>query len=228
MKPLVIIPARGGSKGIPKKNIRLFNGKPLIYYTIEAARELFEDSHICVSTDDDEIMNCVQEIDLPVPFLRPTYLATDTSGTYEVLIHAISYYEKKGFYPDVVILLQPTSPLRNATHIRDALKIFTSDLDMVVSVRESKSNPYSVFIEAENELLTKFLPSNFTRRQDLSKVLEFNGAIYIINVSVLKKKPISEFTVMKKYLMDFASSIDIDDELDWSLAEMFSQKRKLD
>lgn len=227
MKPLIIIPARGGSKGIPKKNIRLFNGKPLIYYTIEAARELFEDSHICVSTDDEEIRNCVQETGLLVPFLRPAYLASDNSGTYEVLIHAIKYYEEKDFYPDVVILLQPTSPLRSAAHIKDALKIFTSDLDMVVSVRESKSNPYSVFIEGENETLTRFLPNNFTRRQDLPKILEFNGAIYIINVNVLKKKPLSEFTVMKKYLMDFASSIDIDDELDWSLAEMLSKKEKL-
>ena len=91
MKILYIIPARGGSKGIPHKNIKLLNGKPLIYYTIDVARQLTTDDHICVSTDDDEIIEVVENYGLKVPFIRPDYLATDTSTTNDVLLHAINF-----------------------------------------------------------------------------------------------------------------------------------------
>ena len=92
MKPLVVIPARGGSKGVPNKNIKLLNGKPLIQYTIEAARKVFTDEQICISTDDLKIKEVVENIGLKVPFMRPAELATDTSGSYEVLLHTLSYY----------------------------------------------------------------------------------------------------------------------------------------
>ena len=94
MKPLIIIPARGGSKGIPRKNIRLLNGIPLIHYTIKAAQDVFDDTFICVSTDDEEIRRVVEQTNLAVPFIRPKELASDFSGTNEVLLHAIEYYEK--------------------------------------------------------------------------------------------------------------------------------------
>ena len=108
MKILVIIPARGGSKGIPHKNIKLFNGKPLIYYTIDCARAICDDEDICVSTDDPEIISVVEQYNLKVPFVRPAELATDTAGTYEVLLHALNYYEQLGKHYDVVMLLQNT------------------------------------------------------------------------------------------------------------------------
>jgi CMP-N,N'-diacetyllegionaminic acid synthase len=107
MKPLIIIPARGGSKGVPRKNIKLLNGIPLIHYTIKAAQQIFENSFICVSTDDIEIKEVAELTSLYVPFLRPKELASDTSGSYDVLLHAIDYYENKGYEADTLILLQP-------------------------------------------------------------------------------------------------------------------------
>lgn len=91
MKPLVIIPARGGSKGLPGKNIKPLNGKPLIQYTIEAAKEVFPEERICVTTDAEEIKSCVESYGLKVPFMRPAALATDQAGTHEVLLHAINF-----------------------------------------------------------------------------------------------------------------------------------------
>ena len=125
MKILVIIPARGGSKGIPHKNIKPLNGKPLIYYTIDCARAICDDADICVSTDDDEIIQVVEDYGLKVPFKRPAELATDTAGTYEVLLHALNYYEQQGRHYDVVMLLQNTSPFRAAEHVKEAITLYS-------------------------------------------------------------------------------------------------------
>lgn len=221
MKPLVVIPARGGSKGIPRKNIKLLGGKPLIQYTIEAAREVFDDVFICVSTDDEEIKTVIESLGLKVPFLRPATLATDTAGTYEVLLHAIGHYENSGYEPDTLILLQPTSPFRTAQHINEALGLFDETCEMLVSVKETKSNPYYVLREENQEgWLVKSKEGNFVTRQDCPKVYELNGAIYIINIDALKAKHLHEFTKVRKYEIDEVSSHDIDSELDWKLAEL--------
>ena len=147
MNILVVIPARGGSKGIPGKNIKPLNGKPLIYYTIDAARCIADDAHICVSTDDDLIIEVVEHYGLRVPFKRPDYLATDTASTYDVLLHALHYYEEKGEHIDVVVLLQATSPFRTGEHVKEALVLYSNEIDMVVSVKETDSNPYYVCFE---------------------------------------------------------------------------------
>ncbi|OFX37859.1 MAG: CMP-N-acetylneuraminic acid synthetase [Bacteroidetes bacterium GWA2_32_17] len=224
MKPLVIIPARGGSKGVPKKNIKILGGKPLINYTIEAAKAVFEDQFIYVSTDDIEIKNIVEQTGLKVPFLRPAELATDTAGTYEVLLHALNYYENLEYFPDTIILLQPTSPFRTAEHIKEAIKLYTPEIDMVVSVKETKSNPYfNLFEEDYKGFLKKSKESEYTRRQDCPKVWEYNGAIYVINVESLKKLQISKFQKIKKYVMDELSSLDIDSEMDFKFAEILKK-----
>ena len=221
MKPLVVIPARGGSKGVPRKNIKELGGRPLIYYTTEAAREVIEDNHIIVSTDDEEIKNVVEKSGLRVPFLRPKELATDEAGTQEVLLHTIEFSEQNGYFPDTLILLQPTSPFRTGKHIKEALDLYHIGLDMVVSVKETKSNPYYVlFEENQDGHLVKSKEGNFNRRQDVPKVWEYNGAIYIINVEYLKSKKISEFTRIKKYVMEEQQSHDIDSLLDWKIAEL--------
>lgn len=225
MKPLVIIPARGGSKGVPGKNIKLLNDKPLIHYTIDAARLNFSDDLICVSTDDEDIRRCVEDIGLKVPFLRPSALSQDNSGTYDVLLHALSYYKSIGYEADVVVLLQPTSPFRNAIHIQNALKLYTSELDMVVSVKETSSNPYYVlFEEDDNGYLIKSKDEVFVTRQECPKVWEYNGAIYIINVNSLMKGKLNSFRKIKKFVMSDVASIDIDSPLDWDLAEVVSNK----
>lgn len=225
MKPLVVIPARGGSKGVPRKNIKLLGEKPLIQWTIDEARKVFSDEVICVSTDDKEIKEVVEKSGLKVPFLRPAELATDTAGTYEVLIHAIGFYEEKGYFPDVLLLLQPTSPFRTTEHIEEAMLLFSQDIEMLVSVKETKANPYYVLREEdENGFLVKSKEFSATRRQDVPKVWELNGAIYIIDVKTLKEKHLSSFKKVKKYVMDEISSYDIDTMLDWKLAEMISRK----
>ncbi len=221
MKPLVVIPARGGSKGVPKKNIKLLNGKPLINYTIEAARDIFDDTVICITTDCQEIKDVVENTTgLKVPFLRPNELATDTAGTYEVLLHALDFYKKNGYKADTLILLQPTSPLRTSQHIKDAIKLYSKDIDMVVSVKQTKSNPYYVLFEDANDgFLAKSKEASFTRRQDCPEVWELNGAIYVINIKSLQKEPIGSFKKTIKFVMNETESIDIDSMLDWVCCE---------
>ncbi|MDD3744823.1 MAG: acylneuraminate cytidylyltransferase family protein [Lentimicrobiaceae bacterium] len=227
MKPLVVIPARGGSKGVPRKNIKLLGGKPLIQYTIEAAREVFPDEVICVSTDDKEIKSVVESLGLKVPFLRPPELAIDQAGTYEVLLHAIDFHEKNGYLPDTLILLQPTSPFRTGKHIKEALELFDKRCEMVISVKETKSNPYYTLREENEEgWLIKSKEGHFDRRQDAPTVWELNGAIYIIKVSVLKKKLLDRIKKTGKYKMNEISSIDIDSQLDWDFAEFLIQNKK--
>lgn len=221
MNALVVIPARGGSKGVPGKNIKLLNGKPLIHYTIDEARKIFDDGQIIISTDSEEIKVCAEKTGLKVPFLRPAELATDNAGTYEVLLHALDFYRQSATMPDVLVLLQPTSPFRKEKHIREAMERFSQDIDMVVSVKETKSNPYYVLFEENEEgFLKKSKESNYTRRQDCPKVWEYNGAIYVINVRTLIQKPFSQFEKIVKYAMGEKESHDIDDMMDWKIAEM--------
>ena len=228
MNYLVIIPARGGSKGIKNKNIKLLKGKPLINYTIEEARKVFDDSKIYISTDSIEIKNIVEDAGIKVPFIRPEELATDTANSRDVVLHAINYYEKKNdLILDYIILLQPTSPFRNSKNIMDSLALWNKNIDMVVSVKETKSNPYyNLFEENSEGLLIKSKKSDFTRRQDIPKVWELNGAIYLINALSIKSKKIHEFNKVVKYEMDEISSLDIDNKLDWLFAETVSEYLK--
>lgn len=224
IKPLVIIPARGGSKGIPGKNIKKLRNKPLINYTLETARALIPDEYICVSTDSDAIIKVVEETGIKVPFKRPAYLATDTASSYEVLLHALQFYQGQGYCPDLIIFMQATSPFRNVRHLREALELYTPDCDMVVSVKETASNPYYVlFEEDENGWLKKSKDGSFTRRQDCPKVWEYNGAIYLINPKSLERQPLNEFTQIRKYVMEEQFSLDIDTPLEWKLAEIIAE-----
>lgn len=219
MNPLIIIPARAGSKGLKNKNSKILVGKPLILYTIEAARAIFDDNLICISTDSDEILKLCKSIGLKVHFVRPDNLSTDEASGMDVINHAVSFYEKSlNYFPDTIILLQPTSPLRNEKHISEALLLF-KEVDMVVSVKKSKSNPYFNLFEEENGYLIKSKKSNFTRRQDCPSMYEYNGAIYIINTKSLKENNSLNFKKTIKYVMDEKSSVDIDNEMDFILAK---------
>ena len=222
MNILVVIPARGGSKGIPGKNIKPLHGKPLIYYAIDAARGITDDTHICVSTDDMHIIEVVERYGLKVPSVRPANLATDTAGTYEVLLHALRFYEERDEHFDAVVLLQATSPFRTSGHVREALTLYSKDVDMVVSVKETDSNPYYICYEEDKEGMLHISKGDghYTRRQDCPPVYEYNGAIYIINPESLKRMPMSKFTRRKKYLMDKVHSLDLDTMLDWKMAEI--------
>ncbi len=227
MKILVIIPARGGSKGIPRKNIKPFNGKPLIYYTIDCARAICNDDDICVSTDDAEIKSVVEQYGLSVPFVRPANLATDTAGTYEVLLHALDFYEKQGKQYDVVLLLQNTSPFRTAEHVKEAMKLYSQNVDMVVSVKECSANPYYCVFEEDNNGYLHVCKGdgNIFRRQDAPKVYEYNGAIYIMNAEKLKTTHMHKMQKRVKYVMDEMSSFDLDTMTDWNIAESIIKER---
>jgi len=227
METLFLIPARSGSKGIRRKNIKIFGGKPLINYSIELARQFTSDSNICLSTDDDEIMAIAEELGLIVPFRRPLILSSDTSSTSDVILHAIDYYKSIGRSFDAVVLLQPTSPFRQAFHLKEALALYSPDVDLVMSVKLTDANPYFVlFEENEKGFLEKSKSGNFSRRQDCPPVWQANGAIYIYNVKFLKEnKPLN--CRILKYVMESKYSVDLDTELDWQFAEFLNAKQNL-
>ena len=227
MRKLFLIPARGGSKGLPRKNILPLAGRPMIEYTLDAAKGAMEEGdEMCVSTDDSEIIGVVKDYGVEVPFVRPKELASDTAGSEDVIRHALDWYKDKGIGFDVVVLLQATSPLRNAQHVKEALAIWSPETDMVVSVKEADSNPYYVLFEEDKEgFLQKSKEGNFTRRQDCPEVYEYNGAVYVVNVSAVKKKGIVNFNKKRKFIMSKESSVDVDDLIDFKLAEFLMEER---
>ena len=219
-KILYLIPARGGSKGVVNKNIRLLAGKPLIYYAIKSALENANPKDICISTDSIAIKEVAEEFGVKVPFLRPIGLATDLSTTEDVILHALDYYKNAGVNYDFVVLLQPTSPFRRGEHIKQALNLIDNQSDLIVSVKETDANPYYVlFEEDEKGILQKTCKGVFTRRQDCPKVFELNGAVYVIRTEKLLKVGYQKLK-MKKFLMEKKDSIDIDDEIDLKFAEI--------
>lgn len=222
MQKLFLITARGGSKGIPKKNIKLLEGKPLIYYSIDIAKQFVDDEYICVSTDDDEIIQVVEKYPLKVPFKRPAHLATDTASSFDVIIHALQHYNSVGLDPQVIVLFQPTSPFRRYEDVQNALNAFNENIDMVVSCVETDANPYFILFEENKEgyLVKSKEFKNAGRRQDMPKVYQINGAVYVINSQSLKKYyGFDQFTKTKKVMMNKINSLDIDEPIDWQYAE---------
>jgi CMP-N,N'-diacetyllegionaminic acid synthase len=222
MRMLFVVPARGGSKGLPGKNIRLLGGVPLINYSLKFARLFADDKDICISTDSPEIAKIVELEGYQLPFIRPATLSDDNAGMGEVLKHALQHFENLNGPYDILILLQPTSPFRKKLFLEQALEMFNKNVDMVVSVKESKANPYFNLFE-ENEFGFLFVSKNknsFGRRQDAPKVYQYNGNIYIINCNSLRASDsLSSFKHIIKYLMTDNYSIDIDNLIDWKSAE---------
>ena len=229
MKILVVIPARGGSKGIPHKNIKPLNGKPLIYYSIDVARQFTVDEDICVTTDDDEIIKVVENYGLKVPFKRPDYLATDTCGSNEVIQHAWKFFEDRGIHYDAVLLLQPTSPFRKVEFLKEAVALYDDSIDMVTSVKSAPCNPYYDGFEDNEEGLLAISKGDGTieRRQDAPKVWQLNGSIYVINPNSLMEKGLAHFTRIRKYAMSELYSVDIDNPFDWKVAELIIEEKLL-
>lgn len=221
-KILAIIPARGGSKRLPGKNIKELAGKPLIAWTIEAAlqSEIFDT--IMVSTDDSEIARLSKLYGADVPFIRDSELSTDTSSSIDVVLDTLRFYENKNENFNIVILLQPTSPLRESNDIIGALQLFEDNkAESVISVCEV-DHPVQWCNELSNSLsMDSFFKEEYKnkRSQDFSKSYRLNGAIYIWD----KEHFISEKNVIIPksfaYVMDKNSSVDIDEEIDFIIAE---------
>ncbi len=220
---LVIIPARKGSKGIFGKNKKLLGGKPLIQYTIDIAIALFPKEIICVSTDDEDIQILAEKSGLKVPFLREEKYAGDKTSGREVILYELSKQNRK---INTIIFLQPTSPLRTIKNLEETIEQYHEEIDMLVSVVDSKVNPfYNLFIEDNNGFLKPFSQNQVKNRQDSPKYYQFNGAIYIINSKSIIEKEISQFKKITKYVMNKFESIDIDDDFDWFVAEQLLKNR---
>lgn len=227
MKTLYIIPARGGSKGIPRKNIRPLAGTPLISRAVTQALQLADPGDVCVSTDDPEIARAAEDAGAIIPFMRPACLAADDTPSRDVLIHALDFYHDRGVDYDRIVLLQPTSPLRNVQDIRNCLEAFDNararglDPDMSVTVAEAAANPYYNAFEEDNDGMLHISKGNgeFTRRQDAPKVWQYTGAVYVIKSDSLRRMPMAEFPRILPVEMPAARAIDLDSEADWQLAE---------
>lgn len=224
MKYLFLIPARGGSKGIPGKNVKEFAGKPLIAHAIGQALDIAEDhADVVVSTDSEQIADAARAAGAAVPFMRPAEFATDKAPTRDVIIHALDWMEARGRHYDAVVLLQTTSPLRIPDDIRRAVGIFESrpDADMVVAVAEAAANPYYDAFEtdASGSLHVSKGDGSFTRRQDAPKVWQFTGSVYVMKTDSIRRLPLSKFPVILPCEVSSRRSVDLDTPTDWIIAE---------
>ncbi|MCH5224934.1 MAG: acylneuraminate cytidylyltransferase family protein [Muribaculaceae bacterium] len=222
MPTLYLIPARSGSKGIPQKNLKPFCGESLVSRAVRQALECASDGDVVfVSTDSPDIAAEAGKHDVETPFLRPLELASDSASTYSVIIHVLEEFHRRGTDFDRVILLQPTSPFRTEEDIKKATQLWRPGIDMVVSVCLSKSNPYYNLFEEDGDGFLKISKGDgeFTRRQDAPKVWEYNGAVYVMSVASLLKRPINRFKKVILYEMPSSRSLDLDTPNDWALAE---------
>ena len=230
MRILGLIPARGGSKGIPRKNIKLLEGKELINYTIETGLACPLIDELIVSTDDEEIARISRKSGAKTPFLRPAFLATDQSPSIDTVIHALQYFENIGQPFDAVCLLQATTPFRNHDDLNDAIKKFIEqDADSLISVREVPHtyNPHWIFEEKEDGFLRISTGESkiISRRQDLPKSYFRDGAVYITKAAViLEQKSLYGNTIIH-YEMKESSAINIDTLADWKMAETYLKNR---
>jgi CMP-N-acetylneuraminic acid synthetase len=229
MKILGLITARGGSKTIPRKNLKELGGKPLIIWTIETAKKSGVLDRLVLSTDDRETAEVAKSYDVEVPFMRPAELAQDTTPHLPVLQHAAQWLkENENYQPEEILLLQPTAPFRQPFHIQEAVKLFQqSSADSLVSVSEVPGdyNPYWVYKLNENLYLEPFtggsIKTPIPRRQDLPKVYARNGAIYLFKTDLLFD-PVSPSFYGEKilgYVMDEKYSVNLNSPLDWLVAE---------
>lgn len=211
-KNIALITARGGSKGLPRKNILDLHGRPLISWTISAALECDEIERVFVSTEDNEIAQISQQCGAEV-IDRPKELATDTASSIGVISHAIDWLKKKNIDCKTLVLLQPTSPLRNAQHIGSALALYKQrSADLVISVFEPPHTPVKAYVETPNGAITGLYSQEapYTRRQDLPQAFQPNGAIYAFSVDAFKQHDQFPLENVYPYIMSEQDSADVD------------------
>ena len=221
---LAIIPARGGSKGVKRKNIRDLAGKPLIAWTIDEAKKSKYIDRLILSSEDEEIINVAKQYRCEVPFIRPKELAEDNTPGIETVLHAIKMLPKY----DYVVLLQPTSPLRKVGDIDGCIeRCMERKALSCVSVSEVEKSPYWMYRLDENFNMSPLLlqKKEYYRRQQLPKVYELNGAVYIAKSDYIEEKQgfITKETLA--YEMSKENSIDIDTEIDFKKLEMIITKK---
>ena len=225
---LGLIPARGGSKGIPRKTLRPFGGRPLIAHTIQASLSSESVTETVVSTDDEEIARVAREYGAAVPFLRPAHLATDVAPQIDVVLHAVGVIESARAAPyEIVVLLQPTSPLRTAADIDAAVAVIRrGEADSVVSFSPAFEHPYYAYTIGESG------PKPFIRDRDIPSVRQLfppayvrNGAIYATRRELLETERSLQGGRVHAYVMSRERAPNIDTELDLAWAEFLLQHR---
>jgi len=228
---IAIIPARGGSKGLPNKNIKLLNGKPLIAYTIEAALTTKYISRVIVTTDCNNIAVIAKEYGAEVPFIRPQSLSGDDSSAIDVYLHTISYLiDNDKINVEKFIVLLPTAPLREYTDITNAIELFEREkATTLISVHEATTPPSWYFKQdVRNRMINAELATNsvMSNRQNNEKYIIPNGAIYILDYKLLKEKRTYYCDNTIAYIMPIEKSVDIDTNFDFMLAEFLISKNE--
>ncbi|MFH2058487.1 MAG: acylneuraminate cytidylyltransferase family protein [Pseudomonadota bacterium] len=234
LKIMAVIPARGGSKGVPGKNLRLIMDKPLISYMINYAKTSKYISKIIVSTDDENIASAARDYGAEAPFLRPKEMAQDTSPLNPALKHALEFYDSNGWESDAVISLQPTSPLITVEIIDAVIELFfQSGCDSVATVSEIKhGHPYRAKKILEDKRLENFCNEfdgeTFFNRQERPSAYAYNGAIYMRTRDLVKHwdgKDMGMGKDCRGYLIDHEYAVNIDDEFDFRLAQILLKER---
>lgn len=219
-KILALIPARGGSKGIPNKNITDLAGKPLIAYSIDACKGSRFIDDIVVSTDSEKIATIARTLGADVPFMRPEELAMDTSKTLDAVLHAVSELKKQGREYDSIVLIQPTQPLRTSEDIDGAIETYYINNEQdVVSVCEVSEHPLLMRTLKEGVLVPLLDKSSTCRRQDMDKYYKVNGCVYVNSVNNLNENTSFNDNLIP-YVMDRSHSVDIDEPADLKYAEV--------
>ena len=219
---LALVVARGGSASIPRKNLALLAGKPLIAWTIEAALRCKAIDRVVVSTDDEEIAAVAHEHGAETPFMRPPELARDDTPTMPVVLHALHQLNTEGYVPDAVVLLQPTSPLRTSEDIAAAIALaHERSADSVVSVSPTPSHPHlAKRVTADGRLEDFMAHPPVVRRQELEPVYALNGAIYLTRLEILLEKQTFYGPKTYAYVMPPERSIDVDTPWDLHLCDL--------
>lgn len=230
MRILGLIPARGGSKGVPGKNIKLLGGKPLLQYTSEVALQSKYLSKVVLSSDDEAIIKIAKEIGIEVPFKRPSNLAKDSSPTLPVIKHVLDYYRSIGEEFDAVCLLQATSPFRNVAFLDEAIQKFIyKDTDSLISVQEvpHEYNPHWTFELNEQEGLKIATGENeiISRRQELPKAYHRDGSIYITKTKVIERENSMYGRSISYIESPKFFHVNIDTQEDWKKAEIILREK---
>ena len=222
---LALITARGGSKGIRKKNICSLGGKPLIHWTIDAAKGSVYIDRLILSSDDEQIINVARDHECEAPFVRPANLATDETSSIDVIMHALSVVEEKY---DYLLLLQPTSPFRTSGQIDGAIeRIVDSRARMLVSVAKLRKHPMFMYEIVDLRLKSFFKSEKQLRRQEMPPAYEHNGAIYISEIDYLRDRRSYCTDDVLAFEMDKLSSLDIDEVEDIEYAEFLIRKGRI-
>lgn len=221
MKNIAIIPARSGSKGLPDKNIKELNGKPMIAYSIEAAIQSGYFDTVMVSTDSEKYAEIGRTYGAEVPFLRSDFTSSDTASSWDTVQEVLDGYEKMGEIFDTFCLLQPTSPLRTSEDIKGAYQLFKDRADFaVVSVCEAEHSPLWCGHLPNDKEFVGFIDSESMRqRQAVEKFYRLNGAIYIVDIKRFREDRFLYQKGSYAFIMDQNRSVDIDTEIDFKMAE---------